>query len=96
MRGRLIAKALTGKDEHLSFPFCLPAISDAQSEMNLPAILRTVILFLSAASAGFGILVAVGVFGLPNLPEQFRVIIGIVICLYGTYRFVVAFFQDRN
>jgi hypothetical protein len=64
--------------------------------MNLPSILRTVVLMISGGAALLGILVMAGVLVPPNVPQQFHIIIGALIFLYGTYRFVVAFFRQRQ
>ena len=40
-----------------------------------------------------GVLFMFGVVGPANIPEQFRIIMGAVIFLYGAYRFTVAYFR---
>jgi hypothetical protein len=64
--------------------------------MGITAILRFTILTISGAASVLGILVATGVLVPARIPENLRVIMGIVISLYGTYRFVIAYFQYRE
>ena len=58
--------------------------------------LRYVILALSAGAMVIGILVIAGVLVPVNFPEQFRVIMGVVVFLYGLYRFVVEYVKKRH
>jgi prolipoprotein diacylglyceryltransferase len=55
------------------------------------AVARIVILVLSAGAMVIGALVIVGVLVPRNLPEDFRLITGVVVFLYGLYRFVVEY-----
>lgn len=59
--------------------------------MNAMAIVRYAILVLSTGAMGAGMLIIAGVLFIPNIPEDFRVIMGAVVFLYGLYRFVVAY-----
>ena len=54
-------------------------------------IVRYVILALSAGAMIVGGLVAFGVLVPQSTPEEFRQILGIVVFLYGLYRFVVEY-----
>jgi prolipoprotein diacylglyceryltransferase len=49
------------------------------------------ILALAGGAMVVGVLVATGVFELRNLPTQFRVVMGVVVFLYGLYRLVVEY-----
>ena len=64
--------------------------------MNQPVVLRYTILVISALAMVTGILIAVGVLVPKNLPGQFGVLMGIVIFLYGAYRFAVTYFKRTN
>ncbi len=64
--------------------------------MNAMRGLNYVILVVSAAVAVFGTLVIAGILVPRNFPEQFRVIIGAVITLYGIYHFVVSWYRQRE
>ena len=64
--------------------------------MNVPDVLRVITLVLSSAAMGFGIVIASGIAAPPNIPQQFRVILGVVMILYGAYRFVVAYYRKRD
>lgn len=61
--------------------------------MDPMRIVRYVILALSTVVVLFGALVVAGVL-VPShlaLPHEYRIVIGLVISLYGLYRFVVTF-----
>jgi hypothetical protein len=62
----------------------------------MPSLLRYTVLGISSAAMGFGILVIAGLLVPQNLPEQFRVIAGSVVFLYGLYRFVVAYIKKPD
>jgi hypothetical protein len=64
--------------------------------MNVANVLKLAILALATAAMVVGILVIAGWLIPPNIPEQFRVILGIVIVLYGAYRFAVTYFGKRE
>jgi prolipoprotein diacylglyceryltransferase len=55
------------------------------------AIARVIILILSAGAMVIGALVVAGVLVPRSLPEEFRLVAGIVVFLYGLYRFVVEY-----
>ncbi|MDH3251971.1 MAG: hypothetical protein OEM41_04215 [Ignavibacteria bacterium] len=63
--------------------------------MNVNAVLRYVLLVLSSAAMAVGVLVMMGTLHV-NFPEQFRVIVGAVVFLYGGYRFVISYFRKPN
>ena len=49
------------------------------------------ILALSTGAMVLGVLIIAGVLVPRNFPDQYRIVMGIVVFLYGLYRFVVAF-----
>ncbi len=59
------------------------------------AMVRYVILVLSAVAMIFGVLVMLGVFvpARGEFPEYYRYIIGAVITLYGLYRFMISYYR---
>lgn len=57
---------------------------------------RYVILALSAGAMVVGVLMAVGVLVPQRTPEGFRQILGVVVFLYGLYRFVVEYVRAGN
>ena len=61
--------------------------------VNVPSVLRYTILVISSAAMVLGILVMAGVLVPVYLPNQFGVIFGAVIFLYGLYRFVITYFH---
>ena len=64
--------------------------------MNLDGTFRLIILLVSAGAMVIGVLVMAGILFPPNMPDQFRVILGIVIVLYGAYRFANTYFGKRS
>lgn len=58
------------------------------------AVVHYVILALSAGAVVVGGLVALGVLVPESTPPQFRQILGIVVLLYGLYRFVVEYVRS--
>lgn len=59
------------------------------------AMVRYVILVLSAVAMIFGVLVMLGVFvpARGEFPEYYRYVIGAVITLYGLYRFMISYYR---
>ncbi len=60
--------------------------------MNYPVVFRYTILVISSLAMIIGLLIAFGVLSI-NFPDQYRVLMGVVIFLYGGYRFAVAYFR---
>ncbi len=56
-------------------------------------VVRIAVLILAAGVMAAGFVVAVGWVQLRTVPEEFRAVMGIVIFLYGLYRFVLAFIR---
>jgi hypothetical protein len=61
--------------------------------MDFPTVFRYAILVISALAMAAGILVMMGVLVPRNLPEQYGVVMGAVIFLYGAYRFAITYFR---
>ncbi len=59
--------------------------------MNATEVLKYTILAISAAAMLLGVLIIAGVLVPRNFPDQYRVVMGIVVFLYGLYRFVIAY-----
>ena len=59
--------------------------------MNVTEVFKYTILTISAAAMLLGVLIIAGVLVPRNFPDQYRVIMGIVVFLYGLYRFVIAY-----
>ena len=64
--------------------------------MNIAGTFRILILLLSSAAMMLGVLVIAGLLEPPNMPEDLRLILGIVILLYGTYRFVITYYRQQE
>ena len=64
--------------------------------MNATDVFRYTILIVSAAAMALGVLIIAGVLVPRNFPEDFRVIMGIVVFLYGLYRFVIAYYRSSR
>ncbi len=61
--------------------------------MNVATVIRYAILALSAALMVLGVLVIAGLLVPANLPPEYRLLLGVVVFLYGAYRFSVAYFR---
>jgi hypothetical protein len=69
-------------------------VHDAEGvPMNFTVVIRYTILALSSALMVLGVLVMAGLMIPRAFQEQYRVILGAVIFLYGAYRFSVAYFR---
>ena len=64
--------------------------------MNLQLLLRYTILIASSGVALIGALSILGVLVPQAVPEQFRLAAGIVVFLYGAYRFTVTLFDKSR
>jgi len=63
--------------------------------MNFNDVVRYVILALASVAIITGLLITIGILVPTNIPSQFRIIVGILLMLYGGYRFSIAYFR-RN
>ena len=63
---------------------------------NVAALLRYTALALSALAMVVGAMVITGYLVPKYFPEQYRVVIGAVVFLYGAYRFVIVLFRGRG
>ena len=61
--------------------------------MTVDRIVRYTVMVLAAAVAMAGILVMTGVLINVAITGEFRIVMGAAICLYGVYRFTVAYFR---
>lgn len=61
--------------------------------MNAQMVFRYMILGLSGCAMVVGVLVMVGLLVPRNFPEQYGVIMGVVVFLYGAYRFAITYFK---
>lgn len=64
--------------------------------MDIGNILRIIVLVVSACVMLFGVVVVAGFLVPIFIPEQFRVLTGIVIILYGAYRFVQTLYRKKD
>jgi hypothetical protein len=64
--------------------------------MNATDLFRYTVLVISAAAMALGALIIAGVLVPRNFPEEYRVIMGIVVLLYGLYRFVIAYYRSSG
>lgn len=71
------------------------AASSKGPAVSFSSVMRYVAMTISVAAMGAGVVIIGG--WLPTtFPEQYRVIIGAVVFLYGAYRFVIVFFRGRG
>jgi hypothetical protein len=65
-----------------------------RGNMNPMSVLRVVVLIVSGAAMIVGLLGMFGVLVPRNFPGEYRVVVGVVVFLYGLHRFVVVFFRQ--
>ncbi len=63
--------------------------------MHVQMVFRYVILAVSGCAMIVGVLVMFGLLVPRNFPEQYGVLMGVVVFLYGAYRFAIEYFK-RN
>ena len=68
--------------------------SFCRESMDGVMVLKYAVLLASAAVIGAGVLVLAGVLVPRNVPEEWRVLSGVVLVLYGLYRFVIAYVRQ--
>lgn len=83
-------KADEGKERSLPLAF------SEGGAMNVAAIFRYTVLVVSGMAMILGVLVMVGVLIPRYFPENYAIIMGAVIFLYGAYRFVITYYRPRQ
>lgn len=61
--------------------------------VDVNRILNVVVMVLAAAVMAVGLLAILGMLIPVYIPEQYRIIMGVVVFLYGLYRFVLSYFR---
>ena len=61
--------------------------------LDVNRILNLVVMVLAAAVMLVGVLAILGMLIPVYIPEQYRIIVGVVVFLYGLYRFVLSYFR---
>jgi hypothetical protein len=64
--------------------------------MDFNSVLRIVIRVISVAVMGVGLLAMAGLIVPVYFPQEYRLVIGVVVFLYGLYRFVLTFSRQRR
>ena len=64
--------------------------------MNIAPVLRYTVLGLSALVMIAGIMVIAGLLVPRNFPDQYRVVVGAVVFLYGAYRFAIMYYRGKR
>ena len=66
--------------------------------MDPMRVVRYVVLALSAGAMAFGVLIMLGVLVHVHvvMPGEYRIIVGLVVLLYGLYRFVVTIYPPTR
>ncbi len=59
-------------------------------------VMRYIAYFAAILFIIFGIAILAGYFIKESIPEQFRIMAGIVLILYGAFRFVTTFFKKNQ
>jgi len=66
------------------------------SEMDFNKVASLVVLIIAASVMLVGVLVMVGLLVPVYFPEQYRIIMGVVVFLYGLYRFVLSYVRLKG
>jgi hypothetical protein len=61
--------------------------------VDVNKVLNVVVMVLSAAVMLVGLLAILGMLIPVYIPEQYRILVGVVVFLYGLYRFVLSYFR---
>ena len=61
--------------------------------VDVNRLLNVLVMILAAAVMLVGILAIIGMLIPVYIPEQYRIIVGVVVFLYGLYRFVLSYFR---
>jgi len=64
--------------------------------MDPNKVMNLVVMVVAAAVMLVGVLVMVGLLIPRYFPDQYRIIIGVVVFLYGLYRFVLSYFRLKR
>ena len=63
--------------------------------MNVSSVLKYAVLAVSALAMVVGVMVMAGYLVPRYFPEQYRVVVGAVVFLYGAYRFALTYFRNK-
>ncbi len=66
------------------------------THMDFVSVLRYSVLAVSAAAMVVGVLVMIGYLVPRYFPEDYRLIMGAVVFLYGAYRFAITYFRQKG
>ena len=69
---------------------------ERKGNMNSQVVFRYTILVVSGLAMVVGVLVMIGVLVPRNFPGQYTLLIGVVVFLYGAYRFAIAYFKRAS
>lgn len=64
--------------------------------MNIVLVLRYAIYIVSGGAMGFGVATIFGYLVPTYFPEEYRVIFGAVVFLYGAHRFAVTYIRSKE
>lgn len=64
--------------------------------MDFVSVLRYSVLAASVAAMVVGVLVMIGYLVPRYFPEDYRLIMGAVVFLYGAYRFIITYFRQKG
>jgi putative Ca2+/H+ antiporter (TMEM165/GDT1 family) len=66
------------------------------AHMDFVSVLRYSVLAASAAAMVVGVLVMIGYLVPRYFPEDYRIVMGAVVFLYGAYRFTITYFRQKG
>jgi hypothetical protein len=64
--------------------------------MDPNKVMNLIVMVVAAAVMLVGVLVMVGLLIPRYFPDQYRIIVGVVVFLYGLYRFVLSYFRLKR
>jgi len=67
-----------------------------RNDMDVNKLLNLTVIIISTAVMLVGVLVVIGKLVPVYFPDQFRIIVGVVVFLYGLYRFVLSYFRMKR
>lgn len=68
----------------------------ARNDMDANKLLNLTVIVVSTVVMLVGVLVVIGKLVPVYFPDQFRIIVGVVVFLYGLYRFVLSYFRMKR
>jgi hypothetical protein len=95
-RGQEVTRAPARREVGRGTSIRIPQRMETGRRLDVNKVLNVVVMVLSAAVMLVGLLAIVGMLIPVYIPEQYRIIVGVVVFLYGLYRFVLSYFRIQR